>query len=146
MRRMRSFRPAMLAMSVVLALMLAGCASGPKRPVFYPNDHMKTVGKSQSEQDAEACMALALDSGVSENRDGEVGKKAAKGAVVGGIASGVWGLFRGDAGERAVAGAAAGAATGAVGGAFQSAELNPTFKRFVQRCLSERGYEVIGWE
>ncbi len=91
-------------------------------------------------------MALARDSDVSENQDGEVGKKAVKGAAVGGIASGVWGLFRGDAGERAVAGAAAGAATGAVGGAFQSAELNPTFKRFVQRCLSERGYEVIGWE
>jgi len=23
---------------------------------------------------------------------------------------------------------------------------NPTFQGFVQRCLAERGYEVIGWE
>ena len=35
---------------------------------------------------------------------------------------------------------------GGVKGAMDSTELNPTFKQFVQRCLRERGYEVIGWE
>ena len=48
--------------------------------------------------------------------------------------------------ESPAAGAAAGAATGATRSAFKSTELSPTFQRFVQRCLSERGYDVIGWE
>jgi hypothetical protein len=29
---------------------------------------------------------------------------------------------------------------------MQSAETSPVFKNFVQRCLRERGYEVIGWQ
>jgi len=28
----------------------------------------------------------------------------------------------------------------------QAAETSPVFKNFVQRCLRERGYEVIGWQ
>jgi hypothetical protein len=44
------------------------------------------------------------------------------------------------------AGAAAGAATGAVRGGIQSTEQSPIFKNFVNRCLSEKGYSVIGWQ
>jgi len=131
---------------LLLTALMTGCTSAQKRPVFYPNQHLQMVGKAQAQRDTDDCMALATDHGVSTNRDGEVGKKAAKGAALGGIGAGAWGLVRGDAGERAVAGAAAGAATGAVKGGFDSTELNPTFKRFVQRCLHERGYDVIGWE
>lgn len=62
-------------------------------------------------------------------------------------ALGAWGLVRGnDAGERALAGAAAGAATGTVRGTMQSTETSPVFRNFVQKCLNERGYEVIGWQ
>lgn len=137
-----------MALLTGAALALGGCAGSQKRPVFYPNDHLESVGRAQAQADIDTCMALAEQNGVARNRDGEVGSSAAKGAALGGIASGVWGLVRGedDAAERAAAGAAAGAATGATSGAFRSAELNPTFKRFVGRCLGERGYDVIGWE
>ncbi len=132
---------------VVLIAFLSGCASGGKRPVFYPNFHLESIGREQAERDTDACMALADRYGVDRTKDGEVGTKAAKGGVLGGVSAGVWGLVRGgNAAERAAAGAAAGAATGATVGAFDSAELSPTFKSFVQRCLSERGYDVIGWE
>lgn len=130
----------------MVAMALSSCASGPKRPVFYPNSHIQSVGRAQGERDIDACMALARDYGVNQNKDGEIGKRAAKGGILGGVGAGAWGLVRGEAGERAAAGAAAGAATGATVGAFESTELSPTFKRFVQRCLSERGYDVIGWE
>jgi hypothetical protein len=53
---------------------------------------------------------------------------------------------RGDAGERAVAGAAAGAATGGVKGVLDGERANPLFQRFVERCLTDRGYDIIGWQ
>lgn len=135
-----------LTLCVLATLGLAGCASTPQKPRFYPNAHYEQVGAAQAQYDIDACRQLAADSGVGTNKDGAVGERATQGAVLGGISAGVWGLIRGDAGERALAGAAAGAATGAAAGGFESAETSPTFKRFMERCLRERGYDVIGWE
>ena len=131
---------------LALVLLLTACASSSKRPVFYPNAHLRSVGQAQAQRDTDACMQLASEYGVATTKDGEIGKRAGKGGVIGGVGAGAWGLFRGDAVERAAAGAAAGAATGATTGAFESTELSPTFKQFVARCLRERGYDVIGWE
>lgn len=126
--------------------LLAGCASAPPKPVLYPNSHLQSVGQVQAEQDIAACKQLAHSSGVAEKKDAEVGKKALGGAAVGGAAAGAWGLVTGNAGERALAGAAAGAAAGTVRGGMQATETSPIFKNFVNRCLRERGYEVIGWQ
>lgn len=131
---------------IALGGMLVGCASAPPKPVLYPNSHMQSVGQVQADQDIAACKQLARSSEVAENKDGEVGKKAVGGAAVGGAAAGAWGLVRGDAGQRALAGAAAGAAAGTVRGGMQATETSPIFKNFVNRCLRERGYEVIGWQ
>lgn len=138
----------LLLLPVVAALTLAACSSGAKRPVFYPNARLQDVGRAQSERDIDSCMRLASDYGVSRTRDGEVGRRAAEAGIIGGAAAGAWGVIRdkSEVGERAAAGAAAGAVTGATRGAFKSTELSPTFKRFVDRCLRERGYDVIGWE
>ncbi|MGB5639608.1 MAG: hypothetical protein WBM63_10835, partial [Sedimenticolaceae bacterium] len=64
----------------------------------------------------------------------------------GGVGAGAWGLVSGNAGERAAAGALAGGSAGAVKGGIDSTRISPTFQRFVQRCLKDRGYEVIGWD
>jgi hypothetical protein len=131
----------------VLTVTLAGCSSSPKRPVLYPNQHMNRVGGHIAQQDINACMQLARTSGVNETKDGEVGRKAAGGAAIGGASTAAYGLFRGDdVGERALAGAAAGAAAGAVRGGIQSTEQSPLFKNFVNKCLSDKGYSVIGWQ
>ena len=136
-----------LAWLLAATLLLGACASSSsKRPVFYPNAHIQYVGQAQAQRDTNDCMALASEYGVATTKDGEIAKRTGKGAVLGGVGAGAWGLFRGDAAERAAAGAAAGAATGAATGAFESTELSPTFQRFVNRCLRERGYDVIGWE
>jgi len=131
---------------LLILLLAASCSSGPKRPVFYPNSHIQQVGQSQAERDTNDCMALADSYGVSRTKDGEVGTKTTTGALIGGVSAGAWGLVRGDAAERAAAGAVAGGAAGAVKGGVDSTHISPTFKRFVQRCLSDRGYDVIGWE
>jgi hypothetical protein len=126
---------------------LASCSSSPKRPVLYPNQHFNRVGTHVSQQDINACMQLARTSDVNETRDGEVGRKAAGGAAIGGASTAAYGLFRdGDVGERALAGAAAGAAAGAVRGGIQSTEQSPLFMNFVNKCLSDKGYSVIGWQ
>jgi uncharacterized membrane protein len=135
-----------LSCGVAILLLANACSSGPKRPVFYPNSHIQRVGQPQAQRDTNDCMALADAYGVSRTRDGEVGTKAATGALIGGVSAGAWGLVRGDAAERAAAGALAGGSAGAVKGGIDSTRISPTFKRFVQRCLQDRGYDVIGWE
>ena len=103
-------------------------------------------GQTQARRDTDDCMALADSYSVSRTRDGEVSSKATSGALIGGATAGAWGIVRGDAGERALAGALAGGTAGAVKGGVDSTRISPTFQRFVDRCLRERGYEVIGWE
>jgi len=48
-------------------------------------------------------------------------------------------------GTGAAVGAASGAAGGLVRGALKARDPDPVFKRFVERCLRERGYDVVGW-
>lgn len=132
---------------VVITVAVTGCSSSPKRPVLYPNQHLNRVGGHVSQQDINACMQLARTSGVNVTKDGEVGRKAVSGAAIGGTSSAAYGVFRdGDVGNRALAGAAAGAAAGAVRGGIQSTEQSPIFKNFVNKCLSDKGYSVIGWQ
>jgi outer membrane lipoprotein SlyB len=141
-------RSALLSCTAVLLLViLAGCASTAEvQPVLYPNARLQQAGRAAADQEIQECRQLARDHGVRETRDGEVARKSAGGAAIGGAAGGAWGLVSGDAVERALAGAAAGAATGAVRGTLQSGETSPLFKNFVQKCLRDRGYEVIGWQ
>jgi hypothetical protein len=147
--RSRKYSATLLAalFASLLTATLAGCSSSPKRPVLYPNQHLNRVGGHIAQQDINACMQLARTSGVNETRDGEVGRKAASGAAIGGASTAAYGIFRGsDVGERALAGAAAGAAAGAVRGGIQSTEQSPLFKNFVNKCLSDKGYSIIGWQ
>jgi hypothetical protein len=132
---------------LVVCVLLAGCAGTTPNPVLYPNSHLQTVGQAAADRDIAECRQLASSSGVSRTKDGKVGRKAVGGAAAGGASAGAYGLVRGnDAGERALAGAAAGAAAGTVRGAMSSTETSPIYKNFVQKCLRDRGYEVIGWQ
>ena len=133
-----------LILSLLIMLVLGGCATS-KKPVFYPNPHYNTVGKAGADRDASECMGLASQAGNPNNQRGEIPKQAAAGAAIGAASAGAWGLVRGDAGERALAGAAAGGAAGTVRGAMRSSEPDPIYRRFVERCLGDRGYDIIGW-
>jgi len=134
-------------MTLVLAglLALGGCASS-QSPVLYPNAKLKQVGREQASRDIEECRKLADDYVQST-----AAKDVAKGAAVGGAAGAAIGAVGGavsgrGAGTGAAVGAAAGATAGAVHGAAKQTEPSPVYKRYVDRCLGERGYEVIGWQ
>jgi len=67
---------------------------------------------------------------------------------MGAAATGVYGAVRGysDVGNRTAAGAAAGAAVGLVRGGVRANEPSEVFKGYVNRCLRDRGHDVIGWD
>jgi outer membrane lipoprotein SlyB len=115
------------ATAVLLALVVlgAGCAH-TQSPVLYPNAKLKEAGKDQANAEISACRSLADDytsSGAATAK--EIGKDTAVGGV---------------------GGAAVGATAGAVHGTAKSVGPSPIYKAFVDRCLRERGYEVIGWQ
>ena len=129
------------------ALTLAACASAPARPVLYPNAKFKQAGDAVAQKDVDECIALAESSGASPTDASRAARPAAEGAAVGGAVGGVSRAIRGgNIGEGALAGAAIGGTAGAVHGAFRANEASPLYKNFVQRCLRERGYDVIGWK
>ena len=137
------------------AVLLSACATnGPNsasaRPVLYPNATLNRLGEAQGQAEANACMARASSSGLAPSQGGhEVGRRAGEGAAVAGVASAVGALITGRGGEGVLrsgaAGAAVGGSAGAVSGAFHNDKPNSTYRNFVQRCLSEKGFEVIGW-
>jgi outer membrane lipoprotein SlyB len=140
------------AAAVSALLLLSACATGgpnsaSARPVLYPNATLNRVGDAQGQAEANACMSRASAAGLSATQSGnEVGRRAGEGAAVGGVASAVGALITGRGGEGVLrAGAAVGGSAGAVSGAFHNDKPNPTYRSFVQRCLSEKGFEVIGW-
>lgn len=144
-----------LACLVFSAVLLAGCAhtgsrSPHARPVLYPNAAYQQMGEARALEAVDVCTGAASRAGLTpQEQDNAVGQSAAKGAAVVGTATAVGSLVRGRSLDSAVSagvkGAAVGGSAGAVAGAFQE-KPNQTYRRFVQRCLAERGLEVIGWQ
>ena len=141
---MRLYPRAVCVTIGAMLLALAGCAT--QRPVLYPNVKYNQVGPEIAQRDVDDCIRFAEQSGVTYSAGGKVARSGAEGAAVGGAAGAGAGAVRGNVGERAATGAAAGAAAAATRGAIHSGEPGSVYRGFVQRCLRERGYDVIGWQ
>lgn len=124
---------------VLLLVLLASCSS---RPTLYPNTHYKEVGKEVAQKDIDRCMKEA-DEYLKGNKSKQVGKSAGVGAAIGAAWGIITGLFTGDYGRALVRGAATG---GAIGGTAQALSPDQIKQRFVNQCLAEQGYQVIGWD
>lgn len=134
---------------------LTGCAgtgvgSPSARPVLYPNATLNRVGAAQGRAEADACMVKAASAGLTpDEKTNAVARGAGAGAATGGVASAVGALVTGRGSEGAIragaAGAAVGGSAGAVQGAFRNDRPSSTYRNFVQRCLGEKGFDVIGW-
>lgn len=127
----------------VFIILFAACAQ--KRPVLYPNHHLTTVGKAAAEADIDACIQLAKDYGANSDAGKKIATSTAAGAAIGGATGSAIGAVTGNIGRGAAAGAAGGAAGGATRQAIRSGDPDPVFKRFVEKCLQDKGYETIGW-
>ncbi len=150
---------ALLALAAAALLLLAGCTSGgagygggrggtrwQKSPVLYPNAHYHEVGPEVADMDIHGCMYRAETGVGNKSTAGTVAANTAGGAALGAALGAIGGAITGNAGTGAAVGAAVGGAGGLAKGTMDSRENDPTFQGFVERCLAERGYEVIGWK
>lgn len=126
-------------MSCFLLLILMACASKPK---LYPNEKLKAVGKEASEKDVKKCIAEA-DEYLESSKGKKVAKGAGGGAVIGGAIGAVGGMFTGNFGSGLMRGGAIGAAAGGASGAISPDDMK---RRYVNQCLGEKGYQVLGWD
>ncbi|WP_319404885.1 hypothetical protein [uncultured Desulfosarcina sp.] len=118
-----------------------------KRPILYPNAHFEIMGSEKAQADIDDCWLIAQKAGASEDSSAQVSEEAAADAAAlaaaGAAASAVLG---GDPGRGAVAGAVGGGVASMTAGMMAQDNPPRVFRRIVERCLFEKGYEVVGWE
>ncbi len=124
---------------LVLTVLLTSCAS---KPQLYPNDKLKQVGKEKAKSDVEGCIADA-DEYLKSSKGKNIAKGAGGGAAIGAAMGAVGGLLTGNFGSGLVRGGAVGAAGGGTAGALTPDQVK---RNFVNQCLADKGYRVIGWD
>lgn len=142
------------ALALLAAAALAGCAStGPNspaaQPVLYPNAHYNRVGETQAKAEVSTCIVRATQAGLTpDEKTNAVARQAGQGAATAGVGAAVGAAVTGHGVSGTVRagaqGAAIGGAVGAVSGAFHE-RPNMVYRNFVQRCLTDKGFDVIGW-
>ena len=133
-----------MRISCIALLAVSFCACVAK-PVLYPNGRYQDTGKAKALDEVAACQKLA-DEYVKSDAGKQAASQAVEGGMVGAAAGAVSGAVFGDLGRGAMAGGAAGAAVGLVRGLFHTRQPSPVRRAFVDRCLRERGYDVVGWQ
>lgn len=124
---------------ITFSFLFAACAATPK---LYPNEKYKSVGKEAAKADIDSCETDA-DNYVESGAGGKIARGAGKGAIVGAAIGGVSGLFGGGLGRGLMTGGAVGAAAGGASGAVSPDQIK---REYVNRCLHDKGYEVLGWD
>jgi hypothetical protein len=132
------------ALLVLGAIWLAGCASA--RPVLYPDQTLKTHGREVAQEAIDACIAKAKRYGAGGSKAGRIAKSTAEHGAEGAAAGAAGGAIYGNAGTGAATGAAVGGAYSLIRGLFGSSQPSPAFKRFVDQCLRDKGYQPVGWQ
>ena len=132
--------------AIGLLLLLAACAA--PRPVLYPNAHYTAVGPERIESDVRACRDMAAAAGASSggDRTTRVATQTATGAAIGGASGGAVGAISGSLRQGAAIGAAGAATAGFVQALLRKPQPSEAYRNFTNRCLAERGYDVVGWE
>ena len=115
------------------------------KPELYNNKYLQEVGSQRAARDTNECSVAANDyvasseSGV--GRDAVRG--AAKGAAYGALAATI---MNQNAGRGAGAGAALSGLRGVGSAAREKKDGSPEYRKYVEACLEDRGYKVIGWK
>ena len=127
-------------------LFLLSACSANRTPAFYPNDHYNKAGDVQAEVDSKYCQALADQYVKEPNRYSSTAKEATIGGALGAATGAVAGaITRGNVGRSLGAGAAVGAIWSIANDLRRTGNVSPTYQRFVERCLQQKGYETVGW-
>ena len=118
--------------------------------MLHPNQPLSQegeVGEEAAEEDVSHCVELAEANGYpSDKQAGDTAKGAATGGFFGAIVGGAIGAVFGNVGKGAAAGAAGGGARGGIKGTSESGSGDNLYRRFIETCLRDKGYRVIGWK
>ena len=139
-----------ISLAVLLVVLLTGCSTQSQRaPLLYPNSTLERKSQAQVQRDIDECNAKAdqyvkpLSTGTQLKR---VGLATLESGAVGAAAGAVGGTIFGKAGRGTAAGAAVGGMTGAYGSIKELMQVDPRTRAFIQACLEEKGYKIMGWE
>ncbi len=121
---------------LVIVLLIAGCAGNSYQPVLYPNAYYQQAGTTQTQRDIAECRARAEQAAASDPA-GKVAQRT--------FQSGASGALMGAVGGNPLGGVS-GAAGGLMQGLIGSTEPDPVFRGYMERCLEEKGYDVVGWK
>jgi hypothetical protein len=133
---------------VALLVSLTACAT--PEPLLRSNKHLQLYGRQMAQQEIEACRkkteAAGLHPGVYQSWN--AGRGAILGATLGGAMGASAGVVGGLPGVTigAAAGAGLGLIIGLAGGTYMYLEPDPPYADAMVRCLTEKGYDVKGWE
>jgi outer membrane lipoprotein SlyB len=135
---------------VLVAAGLVGCATA--RPILYANPKYNEVGRDGAKHDIADCEQQAKNAGATpdQGRAARTATGVAIGAGAGAAAGAVGGAIWGSPGI----GAGAGAASGVVGsllwtlfgGWATPAQPSEPYRNYVDQCLTDRGYQLVGWK
>lgn len=141
---MKHGRRLLAGLGIGLTAAAVGCAA---RPVVYADARSGGAGDPRITRDIDECLTLARQ----HAREGRaLGREAARstvgGAAVGGATGAVGGAIWGSPGRGAATGAAVGATSGLMRTIFRSRSGDdPVLRRYTERCLADRGHDVLGW-
>ena len=125
-----------------LVLLLASCA--PKPVLYRDAGYEERGGKDAAAAAVKECRAIAK-SEVGKLNLKPVAERSAWGAATGAAKGAVTRLSTGDLGRAAASGAAIGGIGGAGHGAYEASRPDQVERAYTDRCLSERGWNVLGW-
>lgn len=131
---------------VALTLGLTACASSS--PVVYSKKKDSVAMDARTQRDVSECSARA-DSRVGRNgiKGAQVAQQAGSTAAVGFVAAAVGSVVSNTRGafERARGAAAGGASGMATKILLDWNQGDDVFQGYVEKCLEQRGHEVLGW-
>lgn len=129
------------ALLLLTASLLGACAAN--RPIVYQN----TAAPGALDAAIAECSQLAANAGAHPSSGvGTTARDTAAGGALGAATGAVGGAIAGNAGSGAAIGAATGATATLLRKLFNEPAPNPAYRAYVERCLRDRGFDVVGWQ
>lgn len=130
---------------VALIAIASGCSSSLIKPDLYPNKHLLDLSKTEVDRDIVECNDLAETYVNDSARYNKIARETATGAAIGSASGALAGVITGaNVGRSVGAGAAVGAIVPLLQRLFSSDQPSPNREKFVELCLGDRGYQVLG--
>ena len=135
-----------LRAALLWACAAAGCAT--TSPVVYQTSKPTASQSQRLAKDVQACEQRASSAvGVNGRNATQAAQSSARVGAIGFAATAVGALVNSsrDAWQRARAGAAGGAAGVATKTLLEWNDPDKVYQEYVERCLDDRGHDVLGW-